>query len=304
MNHEDVRRHIASFPSFQKITLQNLSPTMIRDWLLWMAEKGLSGHRINRVLQMMRVAVRDAVSREELSRDPFKGVGEAAEITKAKGILTPEEVNQLIKAPINDLRYRLSLLLGVLCGMRLGEVRGLKWEDIDGSLIHIRHNWIDGEGIKAPKCKGGSVRQNIRTVPLPRPVLVILDALKEKAINPIPEAFVFEGNDCPLSKGFFRHGFEVELGIIDIPGEWPRWKKDKTPDGYVNEQRKRNLTFHSLRHTFITLGRLAGITDLEIQTLAGHKSGAMMEHYTHAGQVLDFTSAREKLEKAVGEKGA
>jgi integrase len=69
----------------------------------------------------------------------------------------------------------------------------------------------------------------------------------------------------------------------------------------VNEQKRRNLTFHGLRHTFITLGRLAGITDLEIQALAGHRSGAMMENYSHAAQVLDFAAAREKLEKAVGE---
>jgi integrase len=70
---------------------------------------------------------------------------------------------------------------------------------------------------------------------------------------------------------------------------------------YVNEQTRLNLTFHGLRHTFITLGRLAGITDLEIQALAGHKSSRMMERYSHASQVLDFTAAREKLEKAIGE---
>jgi hypothetical protein len=44
---------------------------------------------------------------------------------------------------------------------------------------------------------------------------------------------------------------------------------------------------------------------MEIQALAGHKpgvgykSGAMMERYSHASQVLDFAAAKEKLEKAV-----
>ncbi|MDR1105145.1 MAG: hypothetical protein LBL44_02190, partial [Treponema sp.] len=58
MNHEDVRRHITPFPPFQGIMLQRLAPAMIRDWLTWMAGKGLSGHRINHVLMGMRVAVR------------------------------------------------------------------------------------------------------------------------------------------------------------------------------------------------------------------------------------------------------
>jgi integrase len=67
------------------------------------------------------------------------------------------------------------------------------------------------------------------------------------------------------------------------------------------EQKKWNITLHSFRHTFITLGRLAGFSDIEIQSLAGHKSGAMMERYSHCSQVLGFTVAREKLEKAIGE---
>jgi hypothetical protein len=46
---------------------------------------------------------------------------------------------------------------------------------------------------------------------------------------------------------------------------------------------------------------LAGFSDIEIQTLAGHRSGAMMERYSHGSQVLDFQAAREKLEKAIGE---
>jgi hypothetical protein len=33
MNHEDVRRHIASFLPFQGIMLQRLPPALIRDWL-------------------------------------------------------------------------------------------------------------------------------------------------------------------------------------------------------------------------------------------------------------------------------
>jgi integrase len=301
MNHEDVRRHIASFSPFQGVTLQRLAPAMIRDWLLWMAGKGLSGHRINRVLLMMRVAVRYAVSSEELDRDPFRGIGEAEETAREKSILSQEEVCRLIKTPIIDTRARLAVLLGVLCGMRRGEIRGLQWGDIEGGLIRIRHNWIDGEGIKAPKCKGGSVRENPRSVPLPGPVSAVLDTVKQTAIDPAPEAFVFEGGKgrC-LSNNFFRYGFEAELARIGISGSWKG--KSDAPAGYVNEQRLRNLTSHGLRHTYITLGRLAGITDIEIQALAGHKSGAMMERYSHAAQVIDFDAARGKMERAVEAK--
>jgi hypothetical protein len=43
---------------------------------------------------------------------------------------------------------------------------------------------------------------------------------------------------------------------------------------------------------------LAGITDLEIQALAGHKDAAMMNYYSHAKQVLDFSVLKDKMEKS------
>lgn len=86
-----------------------------------------------------------------------------------------------------------------------------------------------------------------------------------------------------MGETFFRKAIERELNASGI---------NKA------EQKRRNLTFHSLRHSFVTLGRLAGITDLEIQALVGHKDASMMNHYSHASQVLDFNSARAKLESA------
>lgn len=115
------------------------------------AERGLSGNRINSVLESMRVAVRYAVAREELAKDPFKSIQEATEEPTEKGILTPGEVSHLIHQPIQDSRSRLAVLFGLLCGMRRGEVRGLQWGDIQKGLINIRHNYLNYEGMKTPK---------------------------------------------------------------------------------------------------------------------------------------------------------
>jgi integrase len=229
----------------------------------------------------MRVAVRYVVSREELERDPFRKVQDATETPKEKGILSLAEVSRFIPAPVTHPRSRLAVLLGLLCGMGRGEVRGLQWGDIQDRLITICHNWQDEEGVKVPKW--GSTR----TVPVPACIDTILEAVRETALNPPkPDHFVLKSLDTgkPLGNHFFRYSLDRELRTIGIGAE---------------EQKSRNITFHSLRHTFVTLGRLAGITDLEIQALAGHKVGAMMDRYSHAGQVLDFASARDKLEKAI-----
>jgi integrase len=282
------------FPGFQGITLRSLTPGIIRDWMIWAASNKVSGRIINLVLQGMRIAVRYAVDREEIPLDPFRTIKKAAEDYREKGILTPAEVSRIITGPVQDPRRRLAVLLGVLCGLRRGEVRGLQWGDIGDELITVRHNLQEGEGLKVPKC-GSS-----RIVPIPGSVQAVLETIRALSANPEPEMYVLSDpvNHRPLSPKYFQRALQAELEAIGIPGKWEG--KGPAPVDYVNEQKRRNLTFHGLRHSYITLGRLAGISDLEIQALAGHKSSRMMERYSHAGQVLDFSVAREKLEKAIG----
>jgi integrase len=282
MNHENVRRHMEPFSGFQGVTLQCLTAGVIRDWMTWAVANGRTGRSVNTTLQAMRIAVRYAVAREELPKDPFRNIKNVTENSREKGILSPSEVSRLIQSPAHDPYNRLAVLLGIFCGLRRGEVRGLQWGDIENGIINIRHNYLENEGLKTPKC--GSVRM----VPVPQSVQLGLDIICNLSGSPQPNDFVLHNPvnpDKPFSPKYFQRALANELRAIGIQED---------------EQKQRNLTFHGLRHTFVTLGRLAGITDLEIQALAGHKSGAMMERYSHAGQVLDFVTAREKLEKAVG----
>jgi integrase len=257
-------------------------------------------------MEAMRGAVKYAFLREELDHNPFENIEKAPDIRKEKGVLTPSEVSRLIHAPTTDIRGRLAALLGALCGLRLGEVRGLLWGDIGDGVITVRHNYIDEDGLKSPKCDSTGI------VPVPESVRAAIEEVRRISRNLSLDALVMESLECPgqpFSKTYFNKTLEIELAAIGIPGKWrppphpgKRYtpEEQKPPGGYVNEQKRRNLTFHGLRHTFITLGRLAGISDLEIEALARHKSGAMMERHSHASQVLDFQAAREKLEKAIG----
>jgi hypothetical protein len=51
----------------------------------------------------MSVAVRHAVSRGELEKDPFRNIRRAPDTRKEKGVLTPAEVAALIHAPENPM---------------------------------------------------------------------------------------------------------------------------------------------------------------------------------------------------------
>jgi integrase len=284
LNHKDVKRHLETYPPFARLALKNVTSGHIRDWRIWAAEKGLSGSRINTIMKAMRVAVRYAVDRGDLPADPFLKIGKAPEKSKEKGVLTQKEAVLLMTKGNVDPRDRAAILLGALCGLRRGEVRGLQWGDIDieNAVINVVHNWQDMEGVKAPK--SGSTG----TVPMSEAVVNALEAVRQYHRNPTSDAFVFERvNDStlPMSGKWLEYALGRCLGAIGI---------DEI------EQRERNITLHSLRHTFVTLGRLAGLNDFEIATLARHHGtgNAMTERYSHGGQAIDMEKARAKKEAA------
>jgi integrase len=293
MNHDDVRRHVEPFPDFANVTVGSLNKAILKKWLIWLASRKtqrrkkdgtlieggtLSSRRANAVLQSVRVAVRWAVDNEEIPSDPFRKLGEVTEDMKEKGVLTLEERNTLIKLPIADHRTRLVMLIGSLCGLRRGEMRGLQWGDIADGIITVQHNYLDKEGLKLPKYN------SIRKVPVPTAVQSLLDTLPQNAINASPESFVLESPyrpGKPLNNNFFRDGVAKELSGLGITEA---------------QQKERFITCHSLRHTFVTLAQLSGIPEVVISALAGHKNVGVTKKYTHVPQVIDFNDARKKIE--------
>jgi integrase len=140
----------------------------------------MSARRINACKQAIGVAVAYAVKREGFDRNPFLSVDKATETPKQKGVLSQAEAAAVIHSVGTDGRAHLAILLGLLCGMRRGEVRGLQWGDIEGGIIHLQHNWIDKEGMKQPKC--GSVRQVPYTEVVARAKEALIDNLIHLAI--------------------------------------------------------------------------------------------------------------------------
>jgi integrase len=281
-----IRLHIEAYPPFASLPASALTRSLVRDFMLWEAERGVSGARINRAVQALRVPVRYAVEKGEIAADPFVRLSPAAEKAKVRGVLTREEAARLVNAPVKIRRRRLAVLFGLLAGMREGEVRGLHWEDIGENAISVRHNWQDGDGLKEPKC--GS----FRTVFLDDALRGILEEYRMEQGGP-DSGLVFsrEKDGKPLCASFFRKAFIAELEAAGIPGEWNSRKP--APDGYVNEQGRRNLSFHSLRHTFVSLSRYAGINDFQIMGLVGHRCSSMMDRYSHPAEMVET----EKIKK-------
>jgi integrase len=303
MNHEDVARHIATFPEFKTIKVGEVTKKLLKKWMIWMSIKkvihkkkdgtevigaNISGRRINAILQGMRVAIRWAVDNEELTTDPFRNLDEAAEETREKGILTKAELNRLIYSPVKDPYSRLAVLLAARCGLRRGEIRGLQWGDIKKEIINVQHNWTNNiEGLKSHKIKGGTMVKNSCPVPFPSDVKTVLEIIRRFSEKTGENDYVMQNWLRPgkvISAEYFRSALARELRDLGIDEK---------------AQKERNLTFHGLRRTFISLGRLSGLNAFEIQTLARQKSEKMVQRYSHGHQAIDFLAMKKKLEDGI-----
>jgi len=274
------RRHYA--PGLAGVHLSRLTPARVETIMNKLLEAGTGSRTVLFGRQALTVVVGD-YARSHRMPNPLEYLWKPEDTPKERGILSPAEIGHIIalEPSQESPRIRLALLLGALCGLRLGEVRGLLFDDVDedAKLIRVSHNFIDGEGLKKPKC--GSAR----TVPAPD---AILEAIRlAEAVAPAGSPFVVAGDvpGEPMAKKSIERGFSHALKAIGITEA---------------ERKTRNLCFHGLRHSFVSLSRMAGVSDFLVQKLAGHKSSSMMDHYSHGSEnIIDFTDARVRMARAI-----
>ena len=266
--------------AFKGLHVLDLTPAKLESAVL-KASKSYGPRTVNQALQAVKVLYAWFCRQHRLTNSLIS-IRKLAEHTKERGTVSAAELAAIISIPDESPRVKASVLLGGLCGLRLGEVRGLQWEDIDTKLmlIHICHNApTNSDTVKTPKW--GSTR----TVPMPQ---AVADELKlVRAMTNASSSFVIfneAATDRPIEEVTVTRGFQRLLRKVGISDQ---------------KRKDRNISFHSLRHTYVSLTRAAGVPDFAVMRLAGHRSGAMTETYSHVDNVVDFSAARAAIDSTL-----
>lgn len=237
----------------------------------------------NKALQAIKVPVNHWCKHNRIF-NPLSLVEKVDEETQERGVLTTGEVRAILDLEGQSPRVKAAVLLAALCGLRLGEAMGLQWEDVDeeAHVLHVRHNTpVHTTAIKPPKW------DSKRDVPMPTDVAEALSMVRATA--PVVSAFVLYNQhdasrpiaDKTITEGYYR--ILRRIGI-DEPA-----------------RKARNLTYHGLRHFYVSFSRSAGIPDFVVQRYAGHRSAAMQERYSHP-DIIDLGDARKRLDNQLVEK--
>lgn len=90
-----------------------------------------------------------------------------------------DDIRAIMKT-VKGTENEIPILLAVWLGLRMSEVLGLKWEDIDGSTLHVRRAKVD-EGEKTTKTYSSQ-----RDLPIPPYIKTLLDNAPKNSDHIVP----------------------------------------------------------------------------------------------------------------------
>ena len=188
-------------------------------------------------------------------------------------IVSREEMKRLLKVP-KLLKHKILIALLYGCGLRCFEVRSLKIADLDfdRKMLHVRN----GKGKKD------------RYVPLSE---MLIRGLKSYIEAEQPQTWLFNGKDQEITN---QRGGDFDSRYSQRGVQWAVQQAVKAA-GIIKE-----VSVHTLRHTYATHLLEEGLDIMTIKDLLGHEcidTTMIYLHVAQSGRVKPFSPLDKLYEK-------
>jgi integrase len=222
----------------------------------------LSRSTANIGVKVLRVCFGEAVRQGLLTVNlavrvkPLKSSGEAK-----RRAFTLTEIKRILKACGDNVEWRGLILFGLYLGQRLGDLAKLTWRAVD----------LDSGEIAFTARKTG--RRIV--LPLMQP---LADYLASLPASDNPNAFIFPRAASAKRTASLSNQFRdimADAGLVEPRGHEARGK------GRNQAREASEISFHSLRHSAVTMLKAAGVSDFIAREIVGHESAAVSRQYTH-----------------------
>lgn len=222
--------------------------------------KPLKPRTIQNYHNLLNQILKSFVEWDELKSNPAEKVKLPQLDKPEKRIWTKEEVIKFLDAAEN-YQYYIAYYLAIFTGMRLGEVMGLEWKNIDFDQNTIYVKKQIGRG-----AKGKSVVKNYTKTNASRRSIYISEDVKDKLKAYKKKQDPKSAYVCTTTIGTTISESNIRRSMKSI------CKKANVP----------YISFHEQRHTHASLALQIGVEPKVIQERLGHsKLSTTMDTYTH-----------------------
>ncbi|MBR3002786.1 MAG: site-specific integrase [Clostridia bacterium] len=257
-----VEKHIK--PVLGKMKIRDIEKYDMNDFIKIKKEQGLTTS-LKELLVRVKSIFKFIKKKYGINFDFDFNTGYVARVEKLE-VLTEKERLKLSRflSETDDIRY-LGILICLYSGLRIGEICGLKWKDIDLETKEISVERTVQRVYTGKKKKSKVVvtlpktAKSIRKIPISRSLLETLKKEKKKYDE---NCFITTGETERSFEPFtYRYVYKQALKNCDIP-----YKK-----------------FHCLRHTFATRCIRVGMDIKSLSEVLGHSNiGTTMNIYVHS----------------------
>ena len=248
--------------------LEQVVPADVRKFREKIHKAGRTAKTADQYKKFVHGAFEAAVREGVLERNPAAGLESLpATDSKKRGPFTAEQVSSLLK--VAPPEWRLSVLFGVHTGLRLQDIVNLRWGQVDLDEHRVT--------VTPKKQRRSLAAKKIIGVPLhPQLAQAIIDL--PGTDDPDAPLMPSLAGRRPGGRGGLSREFLEIMARAGIPPE----VKQRLTDGSGSETI--SLSFHSMRHTFITALTEQGVSKDVRMGLAGQTDEAVHAGYSHLSE--------------------
>ena len=270
-----VRRHLK--PGLGSHSLTGLNVLQVQQFLDGKSQSGIAPPTIRSIRKVLSAALTHAMRQELVMRNVARLVTVPRHEAKK---LTPWSVEQVQRflSLAEPVRLYPAFVIFCVYGVRMGEVLGLRWADIDfeARLIHVRHQLqrVNGKFETVP-VKTKASRRDLPLLDYPSRVLQDLRGRQvHEGISVDPEDLVVTTS--------YGHG-------VDQRNVRRSFHQIRTTAGLPR------ITVHYLRHTAGTLLKNQGVPARDTQLILGHSHISTTQQFYQHADIKGQTRALTKL---------